>query len=567
MFELRKKLAGISEGILKEKFGVSTTVHFDFALDEGRGDLTTSVALQLAKKLRKKPQDVAEVIAQSLRAAAGVSKVQVAGSGYVNVTLDDAVLSQGLEAVEHACEPRQAGTGDAPIIIDFFGPNIAKPLGIQHILTAVIGQAIINLYRHCGFSVIGWSYPGDWGTQFGKLAVAYQKWGSRKPVGKYTVDELLALYVRFHREAEKNVSLEDEARKEFAKLEAGDPVLRAFREEVVDVTQKALSKLCERLHVKVDRETGESFYEDKMDPILREGTTKKVFKKGEGGALIVEFPLETHLPPSLLKKSDGTTLYATRDLAMVRYRLDSCHPRAIYYVVGVAQSLYLQQLFATCTLLGWDLPETEHTVFGHMRFEDASMSTRKGTSMKLEDVLDEGVRRATKVIEEHRASIQTDDARALAEMMGVGALVYGILNQNRKMDLVFDWDKCLSFEGNSAPYLQYTYARARSVLRKADRENVPLPAARGLSPKERLCLKILLRFPETLADARDTRMPHKLTNYLFELCQAFNSFYNSEPILQAEPALCAFRLGLTSLTARVLKTGAELLTLRVSERM
>ncbi|MFA5800696.1 MAG: arginine--tRNA ligase, partial [Candidatus Peribacteraceae bacterium] len=289
MFELRKKLAGISEGILKEKFDISTTVHFDFALDEGRGDLTTSIALQLAKKLQRKPQDVAELIAKSLRAAPGVSWVQVAGSGYVNVALDDEVLSRWLTAVEHACEPKQAGTGDAPIIIDFFGPNIAKPLGIHHILSTVIGQVIINLYRHCGFPVIGWNYPGDWGTQFGKLAVAYQKWGSRKPIGKYTVDELLGLYVRFHKEAETNASLEDDARKEFAKLEAGDSVLRAFREDVVDVTKKALLKLCERLHVKVDRETGESFYEEKMEPILREGATKKVFKKGEGGALIVEF--------------------------------------------------------------------------------------------------------------------------------------------------------------------------------------------------------------------------------------------------------------------------------------
>lgn len=567
MFELRKKLAEISEGILKEKFDVSTTVHFDFASDEGRGDLTTSIALQLAKSLRKKPHDVAELIAQSLRAAVGVSKVQVAGSGYVNVALDDAVLSQGLQAVDHACEPKKVSTDDAPVIIEYSQPNIAKPLGVHHILSTVIGQSLANIYRHSGHRTLAINHIGDWGTQFGKLAVAYGKWGQKKAIEQYSLDELLALYVRFHTEAANDPSLEDQGREAFLRLERGDGELRRFWQAVVDITMRAMEELYRRLQVSFDFVQGESFYQDKMQPIVEEGRRKGVFKPGEKGALIAEFPDPTHLPPAIILKGDGSTIYMTRDLATVRYRIDTWHPQAILYVVDVAQQMYFKQIFSIVSQLMWKVPQLEHIVFGRMRFADRGMSTRKGNILKLEDVLDEAVKRADKLIEEKKSEVKGGERQELAEMMGIGAVVYGILNQNRKMDIVFDWDKCLSFDGNSAPYLQYTYARARSVLRKADRENAPLSEARELSPKERLCLKILLQFPETLADARETRMPHTLTNFLYELCQAFNSFYNSEPILQAEPRERAFRLGITSLTARVLKIGAELLTLRVPERM
>ncbi len=551
-----------------KKFGESTTIHFDIALEEGRGDLSTSAAMQLAKRLRKQPRDVAEVIAGSVRGVKGVKKAEVVGAGYVNVDLAPEVLAAGLSSTEFACEPQKTRSKEAPVIVDYSGPNIAKPLGIHHILSTIIGQALVNLYRHDGTRVLGWSYPGDWGTQFGKLSVAFNRWGSGKLAGEYSVDELLKLYVRFHAEAEKDPSLDDEARAAFARLEAGDKELRSFWSETVRVSKEALAKMYERLHVRLDIETGESFYEDKMEPILKEGEKKKVFKIGEKGALIVEFSEESGLPPFMLRKSDGSTLYATRDLAMVRYRLDTYHPRALYYVVDVAQSLHFKQLEATCQLLKWEMPEFEHVVFGRMRFADGSMSTRKGTVLKLEDVLDESIRRAQEIIKERGDAIQTDDPSALADMMGVGALVYGILSQNRRMDIQFDWDKMLSFEGNSAPYLQYTHARARSVLRKAGKDVSALSSAvTELSPKERLLTKLLLKFPDTLTDARESRLPHKLCNYLYEVCQSFNSFYNSDPILQARDDVRDFRLGLTSLTALVLKTGAELLTLRVPERM
>ena len=275
------------------------------------------------------------------------------------------------------------------------------------------------------------------------------------------------------------------------------------------------------------------------------------------------------MPPYLVLKGDGATLYSTRDIAQMRWRIDTYHPEKILICTDIAQQLHFQQLVETCHMLGWSLPSFENVLFGRMRFVDRSMSTRKGNVLELEHVLDEAVKRADTIIKERGEGIQTDDPSGLAEMMGVSALVYGILSQNRKMDMVFDWEKMLSFEGNSAPYLQYTHARAKSVLRKANEESgVPLPtSAAPLTTTERFLIATLLQFPAVLEEARSQHLPHVLAHYLYGLCQDFNAFYNTESILQSADDVRALRLSLTSLTASVLKTGAELLTLRVPDRM
>ncbi|MCF7844844.1 MAG: arginine--tRNA ligase [Kiritimatiellales bacterium] len=566
---MHESLTTMAQHILKKHFDASSIpVSWEHSKEEGHGDLSTAVALQCAKQLKKNPKEIAEILAKELKNEKGIDNTEVAGAGYVNVWLSPAILIKQLNETRKACTAKVKRENEPPVIFDYCGPNIAKPLGIHHILPHVIGQALINIYKHNGDNVIGWNYPGDWGTQFGKLAVAYGKWGEGKPVLEMDIDELLALYVRFHSEAESDSSLEDEGRAAFKKLEEGDKELRAFWKDAVTVSKRSLEKLYERLHVNIDKETGESFYEDKMEEIIKEGEQKGVFVEGEEGALIVNFPEEKNLSPYMIRKSDGSTLYATRDLAQIRYRIDECNPEAIYYVVDRAQSLHFDQLFEVCNQLGWDLPELEHTVFGRMSFRDAKMSTRKGTVLRLEEVIDEAVKRADKVIEEHGDKIQTDDREDLAEMMGVGALTYGVLSQNRKMDIVFDWDKFLSFDGNSAPYLQYTHARAMSVLRKAEKEEVDIPEeVESLSDRERSLVNVLLKYEKVLLEARDTRMPHILTNYLFALCQEYNSFYNSEPILKAEEPDRTLRLCLTSLTASVLKSGAEILTIRVPDRM
>lgn len=532
------------------------------------GDISTSIALRLAKKVNKSPREIADALAAALQSHEDVEKAEVAGAGYVNIWLKPSAFLAEVAGVEKAIEPKKVNKKDAPVVVDYSQPNIAKPLGIHHILSTVIGQTLVNMYRHDGTPVVAWNYIGDWGTQFGKLAVAFERWGKKK-ANECSIDEMLDLYVKFHQEAEKDESLEDAGREAFRKLEAGDAELRAFWKEVVDVTKASLGGIYERLNVSFDVDTGESYYEDKMMPVVEEGKKSGVFKTGEKGALIAEFPEADNMPPAIVVKGDGATIYLTRDLAMMRDRIERFHPKEVLFVVDVAQSLHFKQLFAVVAQLGWELPALEHVSMGRMRFADKSMSTRKGNILKLEHVLEEAVERAHAVIEERGESIQTDNPQELAEMMGVGALVYGILSQNRKMDMVFDWDKMLSFEGNSAPYLQYTYARAKSVLRKGEVEgkDVKVGEVDTLTPHERRLFTHLLQFSVVLDEARTEKLPHKLANYLYQLAQHYNAFYNVDTILDANEPQRGLRLRLTSLTAAVLKAGATLLTLRVPERM
>lgn len=556
--------------IIQKLYGLADVeAHWERPQDPLHGDLSTAAALRIAKGMKKNPQDIAREIADAIVLSPSVQKADIAGPGYVNVWMQPAALLEALEDTVAVLTPQKTRTNEAPVIVEYSQPNIAKPLGIHHILSTVIGQAIVNFYKHSGFNVLSWNYLGDWGTQFGKLAVAYEKWGADKPASRFTLDELLSLYVRFHEEAEQDPSLEELGRAAFRKLEQGDVQLRAFREDVVAVTKASLADLYRRLHVSFDLDLGESFYEDKTAAVLEEGKKKNVFVEGEGGALIVEYPPEKNLSPYMVRKGDGGTLYSTRDLAQMRYRIDTYHPLEILIVTDIAQKMHFEQLIETCKRLEWDLPPFDNVLFGRMRFADKKMSTRKGNILKLEEVLDEAVKRAADIIKERGEAIQTDDPQDLAEMMGIGALIYGILSQNRKMDIVFDWDKMLSFEGNSAPYLQYTHARARSVLRKGGEEKkAPAPAhVDDLEPRERSLLLTLLALPHVLAEARKERLPHKLTNYLYQLCQEFNAFYNALPILQASDAQRLLRIALTRITADVIKTGASILTIRVPDRM
>lgn len=532
--------------------------------ESSHGDIATPVALQIAKQVGMSPREIAEKLAVVIEGEEVVQKLEVAGPGYINVWYTPEALIHLLSQTREACTAK-VKNAEPPVVIEYSGPNIAKPLGIHHILSTVVGQAIANIHAHQGYNVESVNHIGDWGTQFGKLFVAYSKWG-QKPVEECNVEDLLDLYVKFHDEAENDNSLEDEARAAFARLEKDDKEMKAFWTVAVETSMRELLAMYERLHVDIKHQHAESLYEDMMQPIIERGKDEGVFTEGREGALIAEFPEETNMPPAIVLKGDGATIYHTRDLATIRYRIDTFKPQAVYHVVDIAQQLYFQQLIYMGNSLWDDVPHWEHLIIGRMRFADRSMSTRKGNIVRLEQVLDEAVDRATKVIEGHGDKIQTDDPVGLAEMMGVGAVSYGVLSQNRRMDLVFDWDKFLSFDGNSAPYLQYTHARARSVVEKAG----GLPALQSTSEfteKERILVNTLLQFSDVLEDARQSNMPHVLANYLFELCQDYNTFYSADPILKASEPEKSLRLHLTDLTASVLKTGASLLTLSVPDRM
>lgn len=554
--------------VLRETFSLSG-IEFDWRRPQEatHGDISTAIALKLSKEVGQNPREIAEKLIEGLSSVEDIAKVEMAGPGYVNVWLTPKALLAALAETREACTAR-VKKKDAPVIVEYSGPNIAKPLGAHHLLTTLIGQAIANIYDHLGYNVIKWNYIGDWGTQFGKLAVAVERWGDGRNASEYSIDELLALYVKFHEEAENDSSLEDASRNEFRKLEQGDADLREFWEDIVRTTKADLSSLYEALHVSFDLDLGESFYQGKMDTILSEGMKKNIFVEGEKGALIVQFPEETGMPPYLVQKGDGATLYSTRDIAQMRYRIDTYHPQEILIVTDIAQKLHFEQLEATCAQLQWEIPAFENVLSGRMRFAEKSMSTRKGNVLRLKEVLSEAVKRAEEKIAEHSETIQADDPEELASMMGIGAVSYGILSQNRKQDIIFDWEKMLSFDGNSAPYLQYTHARAKSVLRKAEMKEAVMPGdVEEFMSKERVLVGTLLEFSRVLQEARASHMPHVLANYLFQLSQDFNSFYNDTPILKANEPERQFRLALTDYTASVLRTGAELLTIRVPDRM
>ncbi|MCA9371124.1 MAG: arginine--tRNA ligase [Candidatus Peregrinibacteria bacterium] len=551
---------------LTDAYGISDiTVAWERPQDSAHGDIATPVAMQIAKQVGKSPKDIAETICSALSSLDAIENVEIAGPGYINIWLGPSALIDELSQTADSVLPIPRRKED-PVIVEYSQPNIAKPLGAHHLLTTLIGQSIANIYEHLGFNTVKWNYIGDWGTQFGKLAVAVERWGDKKEPSQYSIDELLALYVRFHEEVENDATLEDEARSAFKRLEEGDAALTAFWEAVVSTTKASLSDVYEALHVSFDLDYGESFYQDKMEPLLQEGIEKHVFVEGEGGSLIVQFPEGTNMPPYLVRKGDGATLYSTRDIAQMRYRIDTYHPKEVLIVTDIAQKLHFEQLEETCKQLQWTLPSFTNVLTGRMRFADKSMSTRKGNVLKLEDILMEATQRAEKKIAEHGDTIQTDNPAELARIMGIGAVSYGILSQNRKQDIVFDWEKMLSFDGNSAPYIQYTHARARSVVEKAGGVSGAVSASE-LSEKERVLINTLLRFPRALDDARIAHMPHILANFLYQLCQDFNAFYNDEPILKASEPQRGLRVYLTDLTAQVLKTGASLLTISVPDRM
>lgn len=558
-------LSSVASSALQDTFGVDDVeVGWERPQDSAHGDIATPVCLQVAKAAGKNPREIAEALSSKIQEHESVLKTEVAGPGYINVWLTTAALLEALEVTQSSCTKKEPN-GQKPVVVEYSGPNIAKPLGIHHILSTVVGQAIANIFEHQGYETVKVNHIGDWGTQFGKLFVAYKLWG-QKPVEQHSIDDLLDLYVRFHDEAEQNDSLEDQARAAFAKLEQGDTEMKEFWQSSVDISMRELLAMYERLHVDITYQHAESLYEDMMAPIIEKGKADGVFIEGKEGALITEFPEETNMPPAIVLKADGATIYHTRDLATIRYRKDTFDPQSVYHVVDIAQQLYFQQLIAMGNMLWEDLPHWEHIIIGRMRFAEKGMSTRKGNIVRLEHVLDEAVDRAKGIIEDHGEKIQTDDVAALAEMMGVGSVAYGVLSQNRRMDMVFDWGKFLSFEGNSAPYIQYTHARARSVVSKAG--GVGEAAYDGeLSEKERGLINTLLKFDRVLHEACESKMPHVLANFLFELCQSFNTFYNDEPILKSEEPVRSLRVYLTNLTADVLRSGAALLTISVPDRM
>ncbi|HLD96373.1 MAG TPA: arginine--tRNA ligase [Patescibacteria group bacterium] len=521
------------------------------------GDFASPAALEVAREMDVDPLEIANQLKIKLGDSLKdwVAEIQVEKPGFLNFWLKDEILVK--EAARAGKEADRYGSSDLgkgkTVVIDYSAPNIAKRFGIGHLRSTVIGQALYNLYKFSGYKVVGDNHLGDWGTQFG--ALLRQITNYQLPINKLTIDKLEELYVDFHREAEEKPKLMEEAREWFLRLESGDKEARAVWQAVVEVSRKDFDRIYALLGVEFDFTYPESFYEAKMPAVIAEVRKKGLSRKSDG-AEIIDFPT---LSPAILIKSDGATTYFTRDLATIKFRIEEWDPQTILYEVGSDQNLHFQQVFAAAKMLGWaDGREFVHVAHGLVRFAEGKLSTRRGQTVQLDDVLDESIARAKKL---------TGGNEDIARAVGVGALKYFDLSHQPQTDIIFDWEKLFLLEGNSAPYLQYTYARAKSVLAKAPKTEIKIEDLRSkILDAEMPLLRYIYRFPEAVTEAAKTYSPNLLANYIFELAQRFNSFYAAAPIIKAKENK-DLRLALTSATAQVLKNGLTLLGIETPERL
>ncbi len=529
------------------------------------GDYQSNFALNSARNLGKNPRDIASALAGELRKDPLFEKVDVAGPGFINLTMTREFLSA---AVFKGVRPEEERREDGAVIIDYSSPNIAKPMHVGHLRSTVIGDSIKRIYRFLGYRVIADSHLGDWGTQFGKLIVAYRRWLDKEAYSASPVDELERIYVKFAREAEDEPALEDEARRELVRLQENDPENKALWEEFVRVSLREYEQVYDRLGISFDTMYGESHYHDLMPDIVCELQEKDVARISEG-AVVVFFDEEENLHPCIIRKKDGAFLYATSELACIAFRKENYKIDRILYVTDARQETHFRQIFSIAGRLGWDL-DLVHIPFGLMGLKDGHFSTRKGNVIKLRELLEEAVSRARAVVEEKNPDLSEEEKDAIAEAVGIGAVKYADLSQNRLSNVTFDWDKMLSFEGNTAPYLQYTHARISSLTRKAEETGLQLPAENSITignETERSLALALIQFSTSILRAAETYRPNLIADQLFDIAQKYNTFYNSLPVLKEDRATALSRLQLSVKTGDVLRTGLGLLGITAVERM
>lgn len=522
----------------------------------------------LAKEWKMAPPAAAAKLKDELKFPSWIARVDVAGP-YLNFFLDKAVLAtEVLTAVQKEKETfghQTLGKGKS-IVIDFSSPNIAKPFGIGHLRSTIIGNCLYKVNKALGYNVIGVNHLGDWGTQFGKMIVAFRKWGDTAKLEEKPIEYLLSLYVRFHKEAESNDSLNEEAREAFKALEEGDTDALALWQQFRDLSLAEFQRMYDLLDVQFDSFHGEAFYNDKTEAAIQtlQETVKTTVSEG---ALIVDLE-EYKMPPVLLRKSDGSTMYHTRDIAAAYYRLQEYSPSKILYVVGTPQQLHFAQLFKTMELAGVDPGLFEHVNFGLIKLADGKMSTRKGTLILLDEVLHKAITKVGSIIEDKNPDLAAKDA--VAEQVGVGAIIFADLHTDRIRDVVFDWEKILSFEGETGPYLQYTHARACSILRKVGvevGERSAIDYSLLTSNEAKQVLLQIAAYPQILQDVSRQNKPHLLANHLIRLAQLFNEFYAKNKVLSDDDALQTARLALVDALRQVLANGLRLLGIAAPEEM
>ena len=534
--------------------------------DRSMGDYAFP-CFRLAKAMRKAPPAIAEELRAGITLPSSITKAEVKG-GYLNFFEDRAgaasatikrVLAEG-ENYGHSNEG-----GGKNVCVEFSSINIAKPFHIGHLPSTAIGNSLNRIYKALGYNTIAINHLGDWGTQFGKMIVAYKKWGSGRPIEESTVRELVKLYVRFHEEAETDESLNDEARAWFRKIEQGDSEAVDLWQRMKTLTLKEVGEVYKLLGVEFDSYAGESFYEDKMQAVIDELDAKGLLKTDKG-AKIVDLS-EYNMPPCIIVKSDGATLYATRDLAAAIYRKKTYDFVKSIYVVAYQQNLHFQQFFKVLELMGYDwVKDCVHVNFGMVSMEEGTLSTRHGNVVYLEDVLNASIEKTLEIIKEKSPDLE--DKEAAARAVGVGAVVWGILYNSRIKDTSFSWKKMLNFDGETGPYAQYTHARCCSVLRKAggyDEADIDCTLLSGEA--ETALVKAIAAFPDTVNAAAEKYEPYLIARAAIEICSRFNKFYYDCRIMDDDMHIRNARLALTDAARICIKNALYLVGLEAPERM
>ncbi|MEO8637978.1 MAG: arginine--tRNA ligase [Candidatus Taylorbacteria bacterium] len=542
----------------------------DFVLEHSdnlqNGDYSTNVALVFAKELKAKPRDLAEKIASKLKEKRipHVEKIEVAGAGFVNFFLSKDFFAESVDEIIKAKKSFGKGfSGKGKcVLVEYSSPNIAKPFTVGHLRSTIIGDAIANILDFSGYKVIRDNHVGDWGTQFGKQIVAFQKWGSQTELEKSRnkMKYLVDLYVKFHAEAEKDPTLEDEAREAFQKLEKGDKTARKLYSELVSISKDYFREIYSRLAIRpFDTEQGESFYEKMIPEVLKDLEKAGIVKESEGARLVF-FENEKY-PPLMIQKKDGATLYSTRDLATDKWRKKKYGDKImIVNETGVEQSLYFSQLYEVEEMLGYfKNGERVHVMHGFIRLPEGKMATRKGNVIWLEEVLDEAEVRAGEINKE------------TAKVVAMGAIKFNDLKRESRQDIVFNWDEIINLKGDSGPYLQYSCVRAKSILKKADEEKIDYGSnleARPPSGWRSVVLeKMLYRFPEVVERAGREYAPNYIATYLIELASSFNTFYAEGQIVSKSDSSSLYKIALTKAFSIVIENGLNLLGIQVPPKM
>jgi arginyl-tRNA synthetase len=521
----------------------------------------------LSKKLKKAPNQIAGELTLRLKATDLIEEISAVGP-YVNFRVDKAKQAEFV-LTRIFDEGEDYGSSDEgrgkTIVIDFSSPNIAKPFGIGHLRTTVIGNALYHIFIKLGYDVVRINHLGDWGTQFGKVILAYNMWGNEEEFLKDPISTLYDLYVRFHKEAEDQPDLEEEARGWFKRLEEGNKEATGLWKKFRDYSLREFDRVYQMLGIEFDSYPGESFYNEFMDQTINEIKAKGLSEMSQD-ALIVDLE-QYNLPPCLLKKKDEATLYATRDIAAAIYRYNTYKFHKSLYVVGSAQSLHFRQVFKVLELMGYQwAKDCVHVDFGWIKFRQEMMSTRKGNIILLEDVLNKSIQLAQKIIEEKNPELENKEE--VSSDVGIGAVIFADLCTRRNKDIDFDWDQVLSFDGETAPYVQYTHARLCSLQRKYGQpveEKVDYTVFS--TEEEKTLFKLLEDFPAKVKSAGEAFEPAFICSHLIDLCSAFNRFYQKQRIITEDETLTAARMLLVKSLQITVRSGLSLLGIKAPERM